>query len=180
VWIAAGGAVTHGLPLKWSVGLGGDALLRIERFDFALGGFWAPQRSVPVVAGQTSGEILLRFAAARARGCYAVTASERLRAAACAEIAVASLTGQGQDAPGGVSGSTSSSSAWVLVGAGADAEVALSSRIGLGFSAGILAPTQSQTVSVKDNRASQTPALARYESDPLTAWGAVDLRLRIW
>ena len=182
IWLSAGGALTHGLPDGWWFAATGEAIARIDRFDLALGGFWAPQRSVPIFAGDDNlGDILLRLAGARARGCYAFVESEgSLRVSGCALGIVSSLTGQGREAPLGVANGTAISYFWALVGPGADAHIALSSRIGLGITGGSSFSTVPRGFFIKDQRTIKTPPLTRYDSDTVTAWAGLDLRVRIW
>jgi len=182
IWLSAGGALTHGLPDGWWFAAAGEAIARIDRLDLALGGFWTPQRSVPIFAGDSNlGDILLRLAGARARGCYAFVESEgSFRVSGCALGIVCSLTGQGRETPLGVANGTSTPYVWILVGPGVDAHIPLSSRIGLGITGGVLFSTTPRGFYIKDQRPIQSPPLTRYDSHAVTGWAGLDLRVRIW
>ena len=72
--------------------------------------------------------------------------------------------------PLGVANGTSTPYVWILVGPGVDAHIALSSRIGLGITGGVLFSTMPRGFYIEDRRLIQSPPLTRYDSDAVTGW----------
>ena len=168
LWVSAGGALTHGFPESfWGVGFA-DLAVRYGALDASVGGVLAPLRRHALEGGRS---IAVLIAGGRARACYAFL-DRRVRFSACALTILSSLTGRGTGPVDDVR-EDSSSRRWWLVGAGPEAYVPLSSRIGIGISGSVLAQTRGVSFHIDPNG-------GEYATDPVVGWIGADVRLRIW
>jgi hypothetical protein len=179
LWLSAGGAITSGLPEGFSFALWAEAFTRVQRFDFGIAGFWAPEKTVPVVLNGVThiGDINVRLAGARARGCYAIVATDAARLDGCGWAVVSALRGEGKGTLNGATGDRSASRSWILLGAGPDLHLALTGRIGLGISGSLLLSPKRPSFYIATT---VVPPPSQYESPPVAAWGGLDVRVRIW
>ncbi|HEY1534275.1 MAG TPA: hypothetical protein VGF76_09655 [Polyangiaceae bacterium] len=165
VWLTAGGAATHGLPRDWSSAWYVELALRLPSWDFALGGFWAPDRRVDFAPGS----VTLQTLAARAHSCYVIGLQE-LRLGGCVFGALATLRGRAQE----FSSNSSARRSWLLFGAGPELRWAVLSRLSLGLSGQVLAAPFQESFSIQN-----LPGSA-YRSDRWLGWLGADLSVQIW
>jgi hypothetical protein len=165
LWVSLGGAVSHGLPEGWSGALMGDASIVWQRWQFGVGGFWAPERTIE----SPPGSVLVRVFGGRARGCYALGAWTSVRWSGCASFAVGSLRGEGR----GFSIDGSKLQPWFLGGLASELELVLSPRARLGFFAAALATAHTQSFFVRD-------LTEPYATDRVVGWLGSDVRVHIW
>jgi len=164
-WLTGGGAATHGLPSGWSSAWYAELTLRLPSWDFALGGFWVPNRRVDF----SPGSVTLQTLAARAHACYVIGLPD-LRLGGCLFGALASLRGRGE-------AFTSNSSArrtWLLLGAGPELRWAVLSKLSLGVSGQVLAAPFEQSFSVQ-----HLPGSA-FRTDRWLGWLGADLSVQLW
>jgi hypothetical protein len=156
------------LPEGWWGAGTADVGLRFRSFELSLGGVLAPVRGHPFASGR---RVDVGLIAGRARGCYAFT-DDGVRASACATAVVSRLSGRG--AGGADVTPDSQAKAWWLLGGGPDVFFPLSSRIGVGISAMLLAQVRAVSFFIQSNENEA------YTTDPIAGWIGADVRLRIW
>jgi hypothetical protein len=165
LWVSLGGAVSHGLPEGWSGAVMGDASVAWRRWEFGLGAFWAPERTIE----SPPGSVLVRVFGGRARGCYALGAWPSVRWSGCAMFVVGSLRGQGQ----GFTNDGSKVQPWFLGGFASEVELVLSPRARLGFFGAALATAHTQSFFVRD-------LTEPYATDGVVGWLGSEVRVHIW
>jgi hypothetical protein len=166
LWISAGGAATHGLPLGFGGAVFGDVDARLDRWDLGAGAYWTPERSVSFAPG----EVLLRSWGGRVRGCYALTLrAAGARVSGCAWGMVSALHGAGS----GFDTTKAQDRVWGLGGLGVDLGLPISSAVALGVQGVML-------VSVHREAFSVDRLGTAYETDPIAGWLGADLRVRFW
>lgn len=166
LWISAGGAATHGLPLGFGGAVFGDVDVRLDRWDFGGGAYWAPEQTVSFAPGK----VLMQSWGGRVRGCYALTPrAARARLGGCAWGVISALSGAGI----GFDSTTMRERVWGLAGLGVDLGVPISSAVALGVQGVML-------VSVHREAFSVDRLGTAYETDPIAGWLGADLRVRIW
>jgi hypothetical protein len=166
VWLVAGGAVTHGLPVAFGGTGFGELGVRIDRWELGAGAYWAPGRSIPFAPG----EVEVKTWGGRARACFALTTlAARVRPSGCAFGVVSSLSG----AATGFTTSTPVDRVWGMAGGGADLAIAVASRVAIGLQAIALVSLHREEFTVE-------PLGRAYTTDPVAGWVGGDLRVRIW
>ena len=166
LWISAGGAATHGLPLGFGGAVFGDVDARLDRWDLAAGAYWAPEQSVAFPPGK----VLLRSWGGLARACYTLTPrAVSARVSGCAWGVLSALHGGGS----GFDSTTTTDRVWGLGGLGVDLAVPVSSAVALGVQGVMLVAVHREAFSVDGIGTA-------YETDPIAGWLGADLRVRIW
>lgn len=166
LWTSAAVALTHGLPLGFGVAAFAGLDARVERWDFGVGGYWAPDRSAPLPPGS----VLVRSWGGRVRGCYGLMpASATARLAACAWGVLSALHGAGR----GFDSTTTQDRAWATAGPGVDFALRVSPALAFGAQAVMLVSVHREAFYVQGLG---TP----FETDPVVGWIGADVRLRIW
>lgn len=164
-WLTAGGAATHGLPHDWSSAWYAELALRLLSWDFALGGFWAPDQRVSFSPGSVSVQTL----AARAHGCYVIGLQD-LRLGGCLVGAVATLRGHAEQ----FTSNSTAERGWLLFGAGPELRWALLPKLSIGLSGQVLAAPFQQSFSIHN-----LPGSA-YRTDHWLGWLGADLSVQVW
>ena len=164
-WLDLGGSVTNAMPVGWSSAWSGELVLRAARWDFALGGYWSPSRTVTFAPG----ELALRAEGARARTCFALLGRE-LRFGACAIGALAVLEARSS----GFSSDGSKRRPWWLLGAGPDLRWFPSRLLSLGIHSEFLIGLGHQSFSVEGLSGTA------YRSAFGSFWSGLDCSVQIW
>ncbi len=146
LWLSAGGGAGYARPYRLGPLATGEIELRIERWNAALGGFWAPARAV---ASPPPGEVRVSLVAGSARGCRLVTGFDKgPQLSLCGALSAGALTGSGA----GYSTNRASRRPWWAAGVATDLAGALSDAVALGLLAVVEVPLSRQNFSVDFER----------------------------
>jgi hypothetical protein len=165
--VGAFAAATHGLPLGFSLALGGEVGVRLQRWEVSGGGFWAPDREVSFAPGT----VTLRLAAGKLDGCYALFLEPRwFRLNGCAHMAVGALRAE----PAGYSRDRPRSRPLWLAGGGLEPRILVLPALSLGATLAVLAPLHREEFSIEG-----LPGHA-YATDSVVAWLGLEITWKIW
>ena len=168
VWFSAGGAATHGMPVRFSGMLFTDLTLRFPLWELSAGGFYAPSREIDFDPGR----VIVSASGARARACINLPVAEAVHLSGCGLAVLASLAGQSSN----FSRTDSERRPWWLVGAGPELRWFASKRFAFGLSGAVLVTGHRESFSITGLEA-RGPA---YETDRVIGWLAIDTGVRIW
>ena len=161
--VTLGGGVTHGLPHGWSGMPDGELWVRDDAYSLALGGFWAPTRTVSFAPGTVE----VRLLGGRVRGCGLAWGTwEGVHLGGCVEGVVGQLRGRGD----GFATNRTQQRPWYALGASVSGGGPIHGTVGWAFGAGVLAPVQRESFSVdRVGRAYEADAVAFFAGPSLVA-----------
>ncbi|HYO93135.1 MAG TPA: hypothetical protein VER33_01435 [Polyangiaceae bacterium] len=165
-WLAAGYALTHGVPERWSLSLSAEILLRLPDLELGLAGFWAPERAIQ----RAPGVVKVFAAGGRLRVCWLPRVHDTLRVGGCGIGIAAALRGASDD----FAVNAIKTRPWWLVGVGPQLRWSLTRGTSVGLLGSVLLPIHDEAFSVQGL---EGPV---YDSDPVVAWVGADLALKIW